>query len=153
MELGTLRLVGAWRVRTHDAATGRTRSDRTYRNVACINGKSFVAAWLNVENPAHSLTTIYGAAGTSGTAPAAGDSQLGAELARVVLGSNSRLANVVTMDFFFSTTQANATLTEAGLFLGANGGANSGSLLSHVAISETKTNVVTMTLEFSLSIG
>jgi hypothetical protein len=153
MVLDALYLTGTWRIRMHEAASGRLLSDRTYRNVICVNGKNYLAAWLNIETPAQTLTTIYGAVGTNVTAPASGDTQLGTELARVVLGSNSRFANVVTMDFFFNTGQGNGTWTEAGLFLGATAAANNGSLLSHVAVSETKTNLITATLEFSLQVG
>lgn len=148
-----MRLLGVWRVTMRDARSGRFLSRRRYENVACLNGKSFIAQWLNLENPAHTLANVYGAVGTSATAPAATDTRLGAELGRVVLGTNSRAANVVTMDFFFNTSQGNGTLAEAGLFLGATNAANSGNLLSHVAISENKTNLVTMTLEFSIQIG
>lgn len=148
-----LRLTGVWRVRRHDAASGLLLTERSYRNVICTPGKNYLAQWLNIETPAMTLTNIYGAVGTSVTAPASGDTTLGAELARVVLGSNSRLNNVVTLDFFFSTSEGNGTLTEAGCFLGATSAANNGNLLSHVTISETKTTSVTMTLEFSLQVG
>lgn len=153
MELAALCLVGAWRLTFRDAATGQVVRRRRYTNVACVAGKAFIAAWLNVENPVHTLTNIYGAVGTGVTPPTSGDTQLGAELARVALGTNSRAANVVTLDFFFNTSQANGAWTEAGLFLAAGAGANNGNLLSHVAVSETKTASVTATLEFSLQIG
>lgn len=148
-----LRLRGVWRVTMRDAGSGRIISRRRYSNVACVNGKSFIASWLNLEAPAHNSSNIYGAVGTSATAPAATDTQLGAELARVLLGANSRLTNVVTMDFFYNTSQGNGAWTEAGLFLGANSAANSGSLLSHVTVSENKTTLVTATLEFTIQIG
>jgi hypothetical protein len=150
---GSLTLRGCWRVRFRDPATGRTWAGGSYRNAACLNGKSYLAAWLNLENPPLSGSTIYGAVGTSATPPSSGDSVLGSELARVFLATSSRLGNVVTMDFFFGSGQGNGNLTEAGLFLGATSGAGSGNLLSHVAISETKTSAVTMTLEFSIQVG
>jgi hypothetical protein len=150
---GGLTLRGRWRVRYRDPATGRTWAGGRYENVACLNGKSYLAAWLNLENPPLSGSNIYGAVGTSATPPSGGDSALGSELARVVLATSSRLGNVVTMDFFFGSGQGNGALAEAGLFLGATGGTGSGSLLSHVAISESKTSAVTMTLEFSMQVG
>jgi hypothetical protein len=146
-------LRGIWQVYYRDIATGRMWPGGRYENVVCVNGKAFLAAWLNLENPVHSRTTVYGAVGTSATAPSGGDTGLGSELARVVLATSSRLSNLVTLDFFFGSGQGNGTLTEAGLFLGANGDAGSGSLLSHVAISENKTSSVTMTLEFSVQVG
>ncbi|MCL4541592.1 MAG: hypothetical protein M1396_04555 [Chloroflexi bacterium] len=69
------------------------------------------------------------------------------------LGISSRATNTVLFDFFFTAGEANGTLTEAGCFLEASSTANSGQLLSHVVISETKTASVTMTLEFSIQVG
>jgi hypothetical protein len=137
----------------YDAASGLLISRRRYTNVACQNGKAFLASLLNIENPAYTIANVYGAVGTSGAAVASTDVQLGAEFARAVLGSNSRSANVVTFQFFFNTSQGNGTWAEAGCFLGASGTANSGSLLSHVLLSEVKTNTVTATLNFALQIG
>ncbi|HEV7216699.1 MAG TPA: hypothetical protein VGP33_16455 [Chloroflexota bacterium] len=146
-------LRGIWRVLYREVDGGRRWRGGTYANVVCLNGKSFLAAWLNLENPVHSRSNVYGAVGTSAAAPGGGDSALGSELARVALATSSRLGNVVTLDFFFNSGQGNGTLTEAGLFLGAGSGGGSGNLLSHVAISENKTSAVTMTLEFSLQVG
>ena len=145
-----LALVGVWRIRMRDAHTGRLLSDRTYRNTICANGKVYIAQWLNGELTALSM---YGAVGTSGTAPTSADTQLGAELARVALASTSRSTNVATIDFFYTTSQGNGTWAEAGLFLGATGTANSGSMLSHVLCSEVKTSSITATLEFAIQIG
>jgi len=137
----------------HDAASGRLVSAHEYHNIACANGKNFIASWLNVENPSHTLSNIYGAVGTSATAPASTDTQLGAELARVVLGTNSRSSNIVTFSFFFNTSSGNGTWAEAGLFLNATSATNNGSLLSHLAVSEAKTSLVTATLQIAISIG
>ena len=152
MVVSVIALRGLWRVTYRDVASGRGWDGGRYANVVCLNGKSFLASWLNIENPVHSRTNVYGAVGTSATPPGSGDTVLGSELARVVLATSSRLGNVVTLDFFFNSGQGNGTLTEAGLFLGAGSSGGSGNLLSHVAISENKTSAVTMTLEFSLQI-
>jgi hypothetical protein len=149
----TIRVTGIWTTRMFDARSGRLVSEHQYRNTICVNGKAYIAQWLNVETPAQTLANIYGAVGTSAVAPAAADTQLGTELARVLLGTNSRAANAVTMSFFFSTSQANGTWTEAGLFLGATSAVNNGSLLSHTVVSEVKTNLLTAVLACQISIG
>ena len=154
MELSTMNtctLRGIWRVRYRDPVTGREWPGDEYRNVICQNGKNVLAAWLDGEAPA--LGPIYGAVGTGTAAPTSSDVQLQTELARVALAVSSRSTNVVLLDFFFTTSEGNGTLTEAGCFLQAGSGANTGQLLSHVAISETKTASVTMTLEFSIQVG
>ena len=152
-----LGLTGIWRVRYQDPLGGshgvgrRQWEGGTYRNVICYNGKALLAEWLNGENPA--LGPIYGAVGTGTAAPASSDVKLQTEIARVALAVSSRNVSSVLFDFFFTTGEANATLTEAGLFLAASSAANAGALLSHVAISENKTSSVTMTLEFSIQVG
>ena len=153
MVVNGIALRGSWRVTYRDVLTGRSWAGGRYANVVCLNGKSFLASWLNLESPVHNRANVYGAVGTSATPPGSSDTVLGNELARVLLATSSRLSNVVTLDFFFNSGQGNGTLTEAGLFLDAGGGSGSGNLLSHVAISENKTSAVTMTLEFSLQIG
>ena len=149
----TIRLSGIWTARMFDARSGQLVSEREYHNTICVNGKAYIAQWLNVETPAQSLTNIYGEVGTSAVAPTSADTQLGAALDRVVLGTNSRSANVVTMSFFWPTSRGNGTWTEAGLFLGATGVLGSGSLLSHTVVSEVKTNLLTAILACAISIG
>ena len=142
---------GCYRFRYRDAATGATRVSGCYQNVVCLTGKALIAAWLNGEGAMP--TPLYGAVGTGSGTPGTGDSALFAELQRVALASSTRGSNVVTLDFFFSTGQANGTLTECGLFLAASAAANSGSLLSHALISEVKTSTETLTVEFTITVG
>jgi len=143
--------VGRYCFRYFDLRAEQVVEGGSYENVVCQNGKVVLARWLNGENP--SLGPVYGAVGTGVGTPAATDIALFSELARVLLASNTRSSNVVTMDFFFNSSQANGTLTEAGLFLQAGSAANSGQLLSHVLISESKTSTMTMTMEFQLTLG
>ena len=144
-------LKGCYRFRYRDAASGATREGGRYENVVCLPGKALIAAWLNGESVVP--TPLYGAVGTGSGTPGAGDSALFAELQRVLLASSTRGSNVVTLDFFYSTSQANGTLTECGLFLAASATANSGSLLSHALISEVKTSTETLTVEFTITVG
>lgn len=145
-----VRLIGVWRARYRDPDTGREWLGGTYRNVICVNGKSQIAAWLNAESPALSF---WGAVGSGTTAPAATDTALQTELYRVAMASSSRGTNNVLIDFFYNTSQANAQLNEAGVFMAASSTPGSGQLLSHVAISENKVSTVTLTLEFSITVG
>jgi len=91
--------------------------------------------------PSAALSTVeltsdlYGAIGTSTTAAAATDVQLGSEVQRTIVSQASVANNVVTWLFYFPPTTTVATITEAGVF--ANGGpaANSGVLLDHVVFA------------------
>lgn len=153
MGLGeTLTLKGEYRLTFRDAKTGRVTRRATYRNVVCANGKSYIASWLNGE--IGTMPTVYGAVGTGASPnPQSTDTQLVTELSRAVLASNQRTGNQVVMDFFWTTATGNGVLTEAGVFLGGSATANSGSLLSHVLISENKTSAETLTVEFTFTVG
>lgn len=148
-----VRLVGTWRITMRDAASGLVVRERAYHNIACVNGKAYIAQWLNGENPALSPTTIYGAVGSLGGSVSAADTSLNGEIDRMPLATSSRSVNVTTFDFFYPTGRGNGTWAEAGLFLGASGAIGAGMLLSHVLVSETKTSSITATLEFTIQIG
>ena len=144
----TLRVHGRWSFRYCDATTGKERVGGVYENQICLTGCAVLAAFLNAESPALGL---YGAVGTGTAIPVYGDTVLGAEYARVALGSSSRASNVTSLEFFFTTSQANTTITECGAFLTATSTVNSGQLLSHALISEVKNNTETMTIEVAVT--
>lgn len=143
-----MRVHGRWSFRYRDVVTGEERQGGVYENQICLNGCAVLAALLNGEGPALGL---YGAVGTGSAIPSFGDTQLAAEYARVALAASSRASNVTSLEFFFLTSQANTTITECGAFLTATATANSGQLLSHALISETKNDTETMTIEVAVT--
>lgn len=154
---GTVNLVGVWRFVKRDARTGAIVSDRAYRNVVPTVARAAIAAQLGASGTYPAKIT-YAAVGSSGTAPAAGDTQLGTETYRKAVAGASNVSNVLTATAFFNESQANGTLAEAGLFgdgssSQATSTANSGILFSHVAISETKTSSETLTITWTLTIS
>ena len=84
----------------------------------------------------------------------ASNTSLGTESARSILSAASVNANVITYDFFFSQTQANVTIGEAGIFMQAAAGSGTGTLLDRTLISPviTKTSANTMLIELTLSL-
>lgn len=151
----TLTLTGTWRFVKRDATTGALLSDHTYRNVVPTVGRAALAAQL-ADAGTYPVKATYIAVGTSATAPAAGDTTLGTEVARKAIAGGSNTSNVATIDGFFNETEANATLAEAGLFgdgsaAQASSSSGSGILYSHVAISETKSNTETLTVTFTMT--
>lgn len=141
---------GVYTLTLRDAATGRLKSRRRFKNKMCNAGVQVMMAWINLENP--TLTPIYGAVGTGSGTPAATDVALFAELQRIQLSYNYRASQTTTFDFFYTTSQANGTLTEAGVFLAASGTAGSGALLSHALITQTKNSSETLTLEVAITL-
>lgn len=96
----------------------------------------------------------YCALGTSSVAPAAGNTQLLAEIERKLISVRSVENNVATFQTFFTTAEAIGVLREAGLFGdAASDTANSGTLFCRTAINRTKTGNDTLTLYWSVYIG
>jgi len=83
---------------------------------------------------------LYIAIGTSSTAVSASDTQLSVEVYRQAVTAISRSGGVVTSTFYLSTGEANVAIAEIGIFAGdATAAANSGTLLSRILWSHTKT--------------
>ncbi len=134
-----------------NAKTGEIISTNIYENLICNTWKNVTAARYAGDGNACDIT--YGAVGTDNTTPVSTDTTLGAELARkTVIASSS--ANVVTIIVFFGASDGNGTLEEFGLFgQGASASADSGEMVNHVLISETKTSVETLTFEVDITIN
>ncbi len=98
------------------------------------------------------MGAIWCAVGTSTTAPAYTDTQLGAEYARATMTTNSRTGNVVTLNFLFTSAQAHTQLNECGVFLNATSAVNSGTLINHAVINELKSSTVTMLVAVQLTL-
>ncbi len=139
------------RVTLRDAKTGEIVQQIEKDNLIVTAGKQLV-----LDIMAGTLAKLsYGAVGTSSTAAAAGDTQLGAETARQTI-TYSRSGTTGTYSVFFNTSEANATLAEVGFFGGAaTAAANSGTLFNHIILSptivKTASYVLTIDLDVTLS--
>lgn len=81
------------------------------------------------------------------------DTSLSTELARVAPASFSIVGNTVTVTSTFTTGQANGTWSNAGLFgVSATSTANSGTLMTHILCSFTKTSASAITCDYSISL-
>lgn len=109
-------------------------------------GKNFMANAV-VLSSASPFTNM--AIGTSGTAPALGDTTLGTETARQAF-SQSVTANVVTMSTTYAAGTGTGSLQEAGLF----NAASAGTMLSHVTFGLiTKGALDTLTIQWTVTVG
>lgn len=150
----TITLKGFWRFTLRNALTGVVEAVHQYENVICTVGKTVIANYLTDPTPDEATARInYVALGTNATAPTAADTQLGTEAYRNTVASETNANNVAYVTGFFTAAECNGTYTEAGLFINGTAAANSGKLLSHVAISVTKSAVQTMTIDWSLTIA
>lgn len=96
-----------------DTLTGETKLDLLEKNLVVTVGKNWIASRMagNTSN-----VISYMAVGTNNTAPAVGNTTLGAEVARVALTSTTPTNNTVTYVATFSPGVGTGALTEAGLF-------------------------------------
>ena len=161
-----LTVTGILTLELADADTGEVIERREVRNLVTTGGLaalasavnwsgiSDVAASLGMPSP-YQLAPVYGAVGTSATAPAAGDVSLGAEIARAAVSDSAAATGQSTWSFFYGATQANGTIAEVGAFASATSVPGSGILLDHALVSPalTKTNTQTLTMQVSFTLA
>ena len=142
---------GMIRIILRDAKTGRIKSDDLVKNMFVTAGKNSLAAAF--KDPLKGMIT-YCALGTGTTAPALSDVQLEAEIFRKLVSVRTSANNIFTAQTFFTTSEANGTLKEAGLFGDdATGVINSGTLFCHANINRVKSSLDTLTLAWAVTIG
>ena len=143
---------GVHRFIKRDVKTNEIVSDNTYENLiptVCLN---MIADRL--VGGSNNTDITYGAVGTGAGTPAIGDTTLSTENARNLLAGISVSGSVITATTFFGAAEANATLTNFGLFgNGATGSADSGTMITIVSITETKTSSETLTVESQITIA
>lgn len=141
-------------IQIFDAKTGKLKSEDITDNLVTTAGKVSIADGLRGTETSNKGIITYCALGTNATAPAAGNTDLGTELFRKLVSVRSVASNVATFQTYFTTSEGNGTLREAGLFGDdATDTVNTGTLFCHAAISRTKTSSDTLTLAWSVTIG
>lgn len=135
--------------------TGKVRR-YVHNNMVVTFGKNAIAQRLSGNSAAGEIT--YCALGTGTTAPALGDTEMETELVRKLISVRSYSGNIFTAQTFFTTSEGNGTLREAGLFGNAVGRTasstpDSGQLYCRVAINRTKTSSDTLSLSWTVTVG
>lgn len=130
-----------------DSKTGEVKVDRLEKNLVVTAGKAWIASRM-VGTSANTMG--YMAVGTDSTAPAAGNTTLGAEVARVAVTSQTASTNTVTYVATFGAGTGTGALTEAGLF-NAN---SAGTMLSRTTYSViNKGSGDEMTITWVITVG
>lgn len=133
---------------------GRIKSIDRIDNTFVTAGKNAIAAALMGTTSNNKGIITYCAVGTNTTAPALGNTHLGTEIFRKLVSVRSVSGNVATFQTFFTTSEANGTLREAGLFGDdASSTPDTGTLFSHLAINRVKSSSDTLTLNWDITIG
>ena len=108
---------------------GAVKDVRIGHNLICTAGKNQLLAASGAKTISQ---FAYIAVGSSGTAPAIGDTVLGTQVARsTVITPTNPSASVLQFQFTFSAGVATGALQECGLFDASSGG----NLLSHLTFS------------------
>lgn len=126
-----------------------------YKNMVVTTAKTSIAQRLAGDTAAGEIT--YCALGTGTTSPALGNTTLQTELFRKLISSRSVAAAVATFQTFYTTSEANGALKEAGLFgnataVTASATPDSGQLFCRTIINRTKTSSDTLTLSWAVTL-
>lgn len=118
-------------------------------NLVVSAGKTYIASRM-----VGTASAVMGwmAVGTSSTAPAAGDTTLGAEVggSRTALGSATSSSNVATFSCTFGPGVGTGSLQEAGIF----NASSAGTMLAHVTFSVVnKAAGDTMTITWTVTVN
>ena len=144
-------LTGHWRFTLTDIITGAVRVFE-YDNLIPTCGRAALATQLVSGSPTVVLANKV-ALGTNTTAPANADIKLGTETYRNSVASETSAFNVAYITGFFSAAECSGTYKEAGIFAGGTAAADSGTLISHVAINLTKSSTETLTVDWQITIS
>lgn len=150
-----IKLKGELKLEFRNVKTGKIRK-YVYRNMVVTFGKNAIAQRLTGDSNAGEIT--YCATGTGTTAPALADTGLQTELTRKQISTRGYSGNVATFTTFFTISESNGVLREAGLFgngVGrtASSTPGSGQLYCRVAINRTKSANDTLTLTWTVTVG
>lgn len=134
--------------------TGKVRKYKTH-NMFVLYGKNAIAQRLSGQSGGE---ITYCALGTGTTAPTQSDTSMETELARKLVSVRSYSGNTATFRTFFTTSEGNGTLKEAGLFgngVGrtATSSSGTGQIFCRTAIDRTKTSSDTLSLNWTITIA
>lgn len=113
-----VKIVGKLHIQLFDES-GALKSEYRETNLVVNTGLNFIASRMK---DATATVMSHMAVGTGATAPAGGDTALGAEAGRVSLTSTTVTANAIAYVADFAAGTGTAALTEAGIFNAASAG-------------------------------
>lgn len=127
--------------------------EKVVKNLVTTVGRSVIAQRL-ANTTTYTGIINYGALGSSATAVANGDTQLGTEVFRKVSASASYSSNVAFIDFFYTKADTNGTYQEFGTFIDGSAGANTGQIFTHALTGgwvKSATESMTVSCQYTIS--
>lgn len=152
MQKETCSLKGHYKFTLRNIHTGEVRIYE-YENIIPTVGRTLIANQLTDPTPTNVPVINYAALGTGTNTPANGDTTLQTETYRNAIASLTNASNIAYATAFYSASATSGTFREAGIFCDGSGSANTGVLLSRVAINITKTTSDTLTVDWTLTIS
>ena len=152
-------LKGHWKFEVRDDATGGLLRVSEADNLLPTVGLNAIASQFADSTITKDIgDNLYIAVGSDGTAPLAGDTTLGTEVARKAITDRNAAGVVATIAVFFASGEATGTHLEAGLFgdgvtTTCSAAADSGILYSHVLMSETVAVSENLTVTWTLTMA
>lgn len=144
-------LKGVYTFTLEDIHTGEKQVFK-YENVVTKAAWTMIANNFTDPTPDNSMLINKAVLGTGTNAPNVNDTQLQTETYRNNLASKSNVQNIAYATAYFNATEVTGTFREAGLVVDGTNTANTGLLVSHVAINITKTTSQTLTMDWTLQI-
>lgn len=148
-----IKISGYMKATIRDKVTGEIKRVYEYKNLNPTVMKTMIANNLVEETPDNDMAVNYVGIGSGTATPAITDTQLQTEVYRNVISSKTNANNVAYFTAFFDDTEVTGTFREAGLFADATATANSGILVSRVAINITKSSSETLTIDWIITIS
>lgn len=143
--------LGCYRFTLTNVITGE-KEVSYYKNIIPNVGLTMIANNLTDASPDHPMKITHAALGSSVTAVAAGDTKLTTETYRNAIASCTNAVGVGYATAYFNQTEVTGTFRECGIFSDGTGAADSGVIVSHVSINISKTNVQTLTIDWTLTL-
>lgn len=147
-------LYGRWKLTARNIYTGELIV-KEGQNLIVSTGKALVGDML-IDESGYDTGLTYCAIGTDDTAPAAGDTTLGAEAARKAITSKSRAGNILTLSTFFAAGECTYAIEEAGIFGHSTASVtpDSGVLFSHWLVEfDNSGGSYDLTFDYVLTLG
>ena len=129
------------------------KREKVVKNLITTAGRSVLMQRL-ANTTTYTGIINYGVLGSSATAVANGDTQLGTEVFRKVVASSSYSTNNAFIDFFFAKADTNGTYQEFGTTIDGTASANTGQLFTHALTggwTKSASESMTVACQYTLS--
>ena len=153
-----IKITGKVRAILRDARTGVITHDTGWcKNLITDAGRVAILRRLGNESTYSNEGMItYGAVGSGAVAPTVADTTMEAEMERKLVAVTTVGLLTLTVETFYTTSEANGTITQFALFgEAATAVADTGTMFEHVSFSGsfTKTVLETLTVESQITLS